>query len=255
MADIGTGYIIEVDVESLNGHSMADIDFTVEFFVYSNRKKIFRKKDLVCVQHEDRDSYYALLNSAEIGSGMLMARVTIQDPVAQWTGGLRPVILTQSTGKMIGGSGHSNYHVACGSVSASRDFDEGYRVSYNFVFGLPEPEAAYIFYGSLVDQIDRMDDITPDMLVNPENHIVSVKAGKMGKTSCGEIGIGSKVVVLIPDNTSYKATKDNGFGGKMAFSTLLMGANGESKVEIDGVTYRVYGELMAVSGEVFIYVD
>lgn len=30
MADIGTGYIIELEIESLNGHGMADLDFTVE---------------------------------------------------------------------------------------------------------------------------------------------------------------------------------------------------------------------------------
>ena len=33
MADIGTGYIIELEIESLNGHSMADLDFTAEMLV------------------------------------------------------------------------------------------------------------------------------------------------------------------------------------------------------------------------------
>lgn len=255
MADIGTGYIIELEVESLNGHSMADLDFTAEFFVYSNRRKTYRKSDMVCIQGEDRNRYYALLQSGEVGQGLLMGRVTIMDPLAQWAGGKRPVIITKSTGKTIGGRAATPFHASCGMVSASQDYDEGYRVSFNFVYGLPAPEVAYIFYGNLVDQISNMSEITADMLVSPENNIVSVSAAKMGKTSCGQMQAGSKVVVLIPEETNYMATKDNGFGGKMAFSEQVMGANGGVTVDIDGVTYRVYGELMTVSGEVFIYVD
>lgn len=255
MADIGTGYIIELEIESLNGHSMADLDFNVEFFVYSNRRKTYRKEDMVCIQGEDKNRYYALLQSGEVGQGLLMGRVTIMDPLAQWAGGKRPVIITKSTGKTIGGRAATPFHASCGMVSASQDYDEGYRVSFNFVYGLPAPEVAYIFYGSLVDQISNMSEITPEMLVSPENNIVSVSAAKMGKTSCGQMQVGSKVVVLIPQETNYVATKDNGFGGKMAFSEQVMGANGGVTVDIDGVTYRVYGELMTVSGEVFIYVD
>lgn len=255
MADIGTGYIIELEIESLNGHSMADLDFTTEFFVYSNRRKTYRKGDMVCIQGEDKNRYYALLQSGEVGQGLLLGRVAIMDPLAQWAGGKRPVIITRSTGKVIGGNGVRPFHASCGAVSASNDYDEGYRVSFNFVYGLPAPEVAYIFYGSLVDRISNMGEITAEMLVSPDNNIVSVSAGKMGKTSCGQMQAGSKVIVLIPADKGYVATKDNGFGGKMAFSEQVMGANGGVTVDIDGVTYRVYGELMTVSGEVFIYVD
>ena len=105
MADIGTGYIIELEIESLNGHSMADLDFTAEFFVYSNRRKTYHKGDMVCIQGEDKNRYYALLQSGEVGQGLLLGRVAIMDPLAQWAGGKRPVIITRSTGKVIGGNG------------------------------------------------------------------------------------------------------------------------------------------------------
>lgn len=252
MIDLGTGLIIEINIESAVGNEMRDLDFSVDFFVYTNRRKLFLKSDLICVEMESANRYYALLNTSEVGCGKLKAKVTIKDPVAQWAGGKRPVILTTDTGKTIG---EERRYVSERTPIRAHDFEEGYRVSFNFVYGLPKPDVAYLFYGSLVDQITDMGEITPEMLVSPDNHIVSVRADKMGKTSCGTINVGSKVVVLIPEDRNLTATKDNGFGGKMAFSTQIMGANGEPVVTIDGTRYKVYGELMAVSGEVFIYVD
>ncbi|MDY4527783.1 MAG: hypothetical protein SPE11_07715 [Parabacteroides sp.] len=252
MIDLGTGFIIEIMIESAVGNEMRDLDFSVDFFVYTNRRKVFQKSDLVCIEMESANRYYALLNTSEIGCGKLMARVTVKDPVAQWAGGKRPVILMVDTGKTVGEDRH---FVSNRMPLRTPDFEEGYRVSFNFVWGLPKPDVAYIFYGNIVDQIASMDEISSEMLVSPDNHIVSVRADKMGKTSCGTINMGSKVIVLIPEDRQLTATKDNGFGGKMAFSTQIMGANGEPVVTIDGTRYKVYGELMAVSGEVFIYVD
>lgn len=246
----GTGYIIEIAVESVRGTMMRDLDFNVSFFVYTNRRETFRKGDLIHIQMEDGDKYYALLDSRKVGSGELKCDITISDPEPRWAGGARPVILRHSTGKVIG--------APCGSPARNARcdaFEEGYRVSFNFVYGLPKPEVAYIFYGHLVNQLTSYADITGDMLVSPENHILSVTSGTMGKTSCGVMEEGDKVVVLIPVDTGYVATKDNGFGGQMAFSTALLGSNGENIVTVDGVQYRAYGEMMTTEGEMFIYVN
>lgn len=246
----GTGYIIEVSIDSLKGTLMRNLDFSVSFFVYTNRRETFHKNDLIHIEMEEGDKYYALLDSRKVGMGELKCDITINDPEPRWTGGARPVILRHTTGKMIGAS--------CGNSLLGNncdEYEEGFKVSFNFVYGLPKPEVAYIFYGHLVNQLTSYADITSDMLVSPENHIMSVSAGKMGKTSCGVMGEGDKVVVLIPVDTSYTATKDNGFGGQMPFSTTILGSNGENLVTIDGVQYRAYGEMMTTEGEMFVYVN
>lgn len=247
---VGIGYMIETTIESYRGVAMRDLDFELSFFVYTNRREKFRKSDLIHIEQSDGDRYYAFLDTRKVGEGELMCDITIKDPEARWPGGARPVVLRHSTGKFIGARcGNSFRNNTCNA------YEEGYKVSFNFVWGLPKAEVAYIFYGHLVNQLTSYADITSDMLVSPDNHIVSVSAGKMGKTSCGMMDEGDKVVVLIPVDTDYTATKDNGFGGQMAFNTQIMGSNGENVVTVDGVQYRAYGEMMTTEGEMFIYVN
>lgn len=253
MSEVGTGYIIQVDIESGRGIPVRDLDFSVDFFVYRNRRATFAKREMVHIAREDGDMYFALLDSTVVGAGELMGCVTIKDPVSQWKGGLRPVIIEKRTGKVIGGVNNTCY-ARLGS-GCKCEWDEGYKVSFNFVYGLPKAEVAYIFYGHIVDQIMDFSQITPDMLVSPENHIVSVSAGRLGKTSVGQMAEGSRVLVLIPSDTDYVATKDNGIGGKVKFNESILGANGDVEVTMDSVKYRVYGELLTTDGELFIYVD
>lgn len=245
----GTGYIIEINIESIKGTMMRDLDFNASFFVYTNRRETFYKNDLIHIQMDEGDKYYALLDSRKVGNGELKCDITIHDPEPRWAGGARPVVLRHSTGKIIGATCGNALKNTCGL------YEEGFRVSFNFVYGLPKAEVAYIFYGHLVNQLTSYADITADMLVSPENHILSVASGKMGKTSCGVMEEGDKVVVLIPVDTSYVATKDNGFGGQMPFNSQILGSNGENIVTIDGVQYRAYGEMMTTEGEMFVYVN
>ena len=93
------------------------------------------------------------------------------------------------------------------------------------------------------------------MLLSSENSIISVSAGRMDKTPISNIVAGNKVVVLIPSEYGYVATKDNGIGGKVPFDTSIMGCNGEKQIVVDSQPYKIYGEFMTVSGELFIYVD
>ena len=245
----GTGYIIEVTIDSVKGTLMRDLDFSVSFFVYTNRRETFHKNDLIHIQMDEGDKYYALLDSRRVGSGELKCDITIKDPEPRWAGGARPVVLRHSTGKIIGANCGNSLKNTCGL------YEEGFKVAFNFVWGIPKAEVAYIFYGHLVNQLTSYADITSDMLVSPENHIVSVSSGRMGKTSCGVMEEGDKVVVLIPVDTDYTATKDNGFGGQMPFNSQILGSNGENIVTIDGVKYRAYGEMMTTEGEMFVYVN
>lgn len=242
--------MIQVAIDSHRDTPMADLEFSMEFYVYPNRRKLISKNDLIRIDRTDGTSlFYVLLDTRTLGEGTLMCNVSIADPEPRWKGGKRPVLLRRNTGYGIGNTPDSPRN------AIQREWIEGYKVDFNTVWSIPKAEVAYIFYGHLVNQLTSYADITSDMLVSPENHIVSVSAGKMGKTSCGMMGEGDKVVVLIPVDTSYEATKDNGFGGQMPFNTQLMGSNGENIVTIDGVQYRAYGEMMTTEGEMFIYVN
>lgn len=250
MSELGTGYLIAVNIESVNDTPMKDIDFSLSFYVYPSQALVYGKQDLVRIDRKDGTLFFVLLDSRKVGRGRLMCRATIHDPQQHWPGGARPVVLTAYTGKCIG---QPSRHIA--PPTTANDFDEGYRISFNFVTGIPRPDIGYLFYGHLVNQITSYDSITQEMLVSPENHIISLQASPLGKTSCGMMQPGDKVVVLIPEDTSYTATKDNGFGGRMTFDTSILGSNGEQRVTIDGVTYRAYGEMMTTDGELFIYVN
>ena len=167
----GTGYIIEIMIDSVKGTLMRDLDFSVSFFVYTNRRETFHKRDLIHIQMDKGDKYYALLDSSNVGAGELKCDITIKDPEPRWAGGARPVVLRHSTGKIIGATCGNSHKNTCGL------YEEGFKVAFNFVWGIPKAEVAYIFYGHLVNQITSYAEITSDMLVSPENHIVSVSSG------------------------------------------------------------------------------
>lgn len=250
MEQPGTGKMIQVHIGSHRDIPMSGLEFSLEFYVHANRRKRVMKSELIRIDRTEGESlFFAMLDTRTLGVGPLMCNVYITDPEPRWKDGSRPVILKRDTGLAVGGA------VAHSSQSIQREWIEGYKVDFNSVWSIPKADVAYIFYGHLVNQLSSYADITSDMLVSPENHIVSVSAGKMGKTSCGVMVEGDKVVVLIPVDTSYSATKDNGFGGQMPFNTQIMGSNGENIVTIDGVQYRAYGEMMTTEGEMFVYVN
>ena len=247
---LGTGKMIQVSIDSHRNTPMADLEFSLEFYVHANRRKLVSKNDLLRIDKTDGTSlWFALLDTRTLGAGALMCNIHISDPEPRWAGGKRPVIIKRNTGYGIGGAQDNP------SSSIQKEWIEGYKVDFNIVWSIPKAEVAYIFYGHLVNQLTSYADITSEMLVSPENHIVSVSSGKMGKTSCGVMEEGDKVVVLIPVDTSYTATKDNGFGGQMPFNSQILGSNGENIVTIDGIQYRAYGEMMTTEGEMFVYVN
>ena len=242
--------MIQVSIDSHRDQTMNDMEFSLEFYVHANRRKTVRKEDMVRIDRTDGASlFFVLLDTRTLGRGTLMCNVRISDPESRWKGGKRPVMICRNTGCGVGGAADSPRY------SIQKDWEEGYKIDFNTVWAIPKPEVAYIFYGKFVDQIRSFDDLTPEMLLSPDNKIVSVSAGRMGKTPISDIVAGNKVVVLIPSDYGYVATKDNGIGGKVPFDTSIMGCNGEKQLTVDGTPYKIYGEFMAVSGELFIYVD
>ena len=246
----GTGKMIQVSIDSHRDQLMKDMEFSLEFFVHANRRMQVSKDSMVRIDRNDGTSmFFVMLDTRTLGAGTLMCNIRISDPEPKWKNGKRPVCILRNTGCGVGGAADSPGN------AIQRNWEEGYKVDFNTVWSIPKAEVAYIFYGHLVNRLTSYADITQDMLVSPENHIISVSSGKMGKTSCGMMEEGDKVVVLIPVDTDYEAMKDNGFGGQMPFNTQLLGSNGENLVTIDGVQYRAYGEMMTTEGEMFVYVN
>lgn len=246
----GTGKMIQISIDSHRDQSMQDMEFVLEFYVHANRKKVYGKGDLVRIDRADGCSmFFARVDTGTLGKGILMCNVHISDPEPRWKDGRRPVVIRRNTGCGVGGASDCPHH------SIQTCWEEGYKVDFNTVWSVPKPEVAYIFYGKFVDSISSFDDITPEMLLSPDNSIFSVTAGKMDKTRIGSLVPGNKVVVLVPSDYGYVATKDNGIGGKVPFDTSVMGCNGEKELVVDGNGYRIFGEFMTVGGELFIYVD
>ena len=116
---------------------------------------------------------------------------------------------------------------------------------------------AQMFYG-IIDPtetgvITSYSDITVDML-KQQSGVVSTIPGERVALSMGYVDEGSYIVIAVPTMYDYNVTKDNGFGGKVAFDDDIVGANGID-VEFNDVDYRIYGEFVLVGGERFIYIE
>ena len=116
-----------------------------------------------------------------------------------------------------------------------------------------------MFYGyipySVSGVIDNYNQITKDMITRSGDTVKEVPVERVGKVSVGTATEGSLVIVAIPAVYKFNVTKDNGLGGKVAFTTDgVVGSNG-SDVVFNGIQYRIYGEMMLVDGEIFVYID
>ena len=82
----------------------------------------------------------------------------------------------------------------------------------------------------------------------------------LGKTQVNGIIGGDYMCVIVPANSNYVATIDDGFGGKTSFATYggtdNFNVNGETLTnQIDGVSYKIYGVSIPTDGNYEIYVD
>ena len=116
----------------------------------------------------------------------------------------------------------------------------------------------YIPYDESVGSIEYAD-ITPE-LINKYSSMNKAEVSEMPKTSLGLIPQGGLIVIAVPKNielegfTDLAVTKDNGFGGKVAFDEEVLGVNG-LVVDFDGVEYELYGEMLLTDAEIFFYID
>ena len=94
MSSIGTELKINVQLDRLDGYRMSDIDFFCDFYVYTNRKVVLKKEEMI---KADDDNYVACVDSAKLGVGKVMCRVTAYIPDADFEEGIRKEVETADT--------------------------------------------------------------------------------------------------------------------------------------------------------------
>lgn len=112
---------------------------------------------------------------------------------------------------------------------------------------------AQMFYGVLAGPIKSFCEVTMEML-NNEKGVISTRPGERPNISLGNVPQGSYIVVAVPALYNYVVTKDNGFGGKVAFDESIIGANGID-IKFEGIAYRIYGEFVLVGGPRHISIE
>ena len=134
-------------------------------------------------------------------------------------------------------------------------------------FGIPtkEPTAVeYMYYGRLPiadvgGKVIPFNQITEAMILKgaTDGKLTKDTPHTLGKTSLGLASTtaeGDYVIVAVPASKEYTVTRDNGIGGKVTFDEETSGANGID-ININGITYKLYGMILLTQAEIFLYID
>lgn len=265
------GYNIKVGIKSKDGTAMSALGFQVEFWVEGcGRKVVIGKCDMVDItQLNKATEYFAQFYDYELGNpnGWVMATVAIQQPDENWPSGFRDVTIENVfTGVYLGHKCSRLPRVPNHCVCNGKQWVNGFKVEFEKVDYLPK--------GIEEDEeIPTPDEPTPDNPVQPENPVTILYGVVRGLNSFGAltesqveqlvvldrkpsgalhipVTVGDTLVVLCDGAIAYKG---DGIGGKTAFDTSIMGANGDT-VMIGGKVYRAYGETFLVSGTIEVYI-
>lgn len=95
MSCLGTELKINIRLDRLDGYKMSDIDFTCDFYVYTNRKVTVSKEQMI---KADDDNYVALVDTTKLGTGTIKCRVTAHIPDADFDDGIRTEVEEVNTG-------------------------------------------------------------------------------------------------------------------------------------------------------------
>ena len=137
-------------------------------------------------------------------------------------------------------------------------------------FGIPRgagqtvDTTEYMYYGrlSIEDVGGRVipyNNITENMILKgvTDGKLTKSAPHTLKKESLGlasTTAVGDYIVVAVPASKEYIVTRDNGIGGKVTFDEETSGANGID-ININGITYKLYGMILLTQAEIFIYID
>lgn len=121
---------------------------------------------------------------------------------------------------------------------------------------------AMMYYGyippSVAGNLASVTGITAELLTAAADTVTEAEPATLSKVSIGTAPIGSFAFVLLPADSGLAATKFDGISSQVAFEldngASGTGANG-TEITINDTAYKVYGEAMLVTGELFIFVE
>lgn len=103
------------------------------------------------------------------------------------------------------------------------------------------------------ETVIQYDEITAEMITTAANvEEVPCRITTDYMANCVD---NDYMIIAIPADSVRVGKKDNGFGGHVVFSTETAGANGDVELEIDGVMYKLYGEICLSAGTFKLQVD
>lgn len=210
---------------------------SIEFYIERDKSIKIYKEDLIKVFRGNDVEYYAPVDTNRLGRGHLMARVEFADKEIMYPEGIRPVVVSGFTGYTIPCMGEGNT-ISCG----------GYTVSFEKVSDIPKNEGTKIYVGSVKKWVTGYEYITEEMIKNLAQREVKSFQDVL------PVEAGDRFVIAIPKDWDLEAYKDNGFWGKVPFSTTIMGANG-MELKINDISYKIYGEFITVGGNIKIYIE
>ena len=91
---VGTELKLNITAELGNGLHLADVNFTAIFYSSPRRSEMFTKEDMVKV---DDDNYIAVIDTAKLGDGEYMMKLTAEIPDADCDDGFRTEVVKVST--------------------------------------------------------------------------------------------------------------------------------------------------------------
>ena len=74
---LGSELKLRVEIDPVGEYTMDDFDFNCEFYCFPSRKVKVAKKQMA---RGDQDVYYALVDTSELGTGLLKCKVTAYIP-------------------------------------------------------------------------------------------------------------------------------------------------------------------------------
>lgn len=202
--------------------------------------------------------------------------VTVTSISATYNQGSTVVYTSTAIGELKSGlTVTANYSDGTSSQVASSDYSLGgtlavgestITVTYRgktatFKVTVSEKPSEKMYYGRLSIQevggsVIQYNEITEEM-IKTGTSITITESQTLGKTSLGladDTDTGDYSIIAVPNSKGYTVTKDNGLGGKVPFDEETAGANGID-ITINGLSYKLYGEIFLSPGEQFIYVD
>lgn len=282
------GYNIKVNITSKDKSPMSALGFECEFWLDgAGRKVIIGKFDMAEILFKNKPAeYFAQLYGSELGnvSGWLFCTIAIQQPDENWACGYRDVTIEHVFTGIFIGNPCGRMPRAPRHVCDGRQWHNGFKVSFEKVDYLPKSDV-------VEDEEDNGSDNGGNDNGSNDNGsndnggnnnggneqpstTIEVRYGVIrGLSSFGAITesqisgfatltnkqsnavnvpvVEGDTLVILAKGCEIK--KDDGIGGKVAFDTSIMGANGQN-VTLNGVKYNVYGETFIVSGNVGFYI-